>query len=268
MDYEGLLRRAIAELNADTAAERRKLYGRARAAAVARLNALDPPPSDRTVRAELDLIDAAIERIEAESPPPEPAPPPADEAYLDDVLERHPGRSWLRKAGIAAAVVLLVAGATVYGFWPRKAKAPEVPPSQAAEADAGLSYVFRSQPVYYRSTYPAGTVVVHKPQHFLYVVQGEQRAMRYGFALGKDCSELNGVLRVTQKQEPQLAGAPANSFTDFVLHLSEEPGRIHPTRATKAIGQALGAGCIQLVNPGMVDLYGRVPIGARVVVAN
>jgi hypothetical protein len=235
-DYEALLRRAIAELQADTSAERRALYGRARAAVVARLGALEPP---------------------------------ADEAILDDLLDRHP---WRRPAWIGTALALvLAAGFATYWLWPAAPKAPEAPRSQAAEADAGLSYVFRTQPVYYRSTYPAGTIVVHKPQHFLYIVQGEQRAMRYGFGMGKECAELTGVYRVTQKQEPLVAapaGGAAPTFTDLVLHLSEEPGRIHPTRTTKAIGQALGSGCIQLVSPSMVDLYGRVPVGARVVVAN
>ncbi len=271
-NYEDLLRRAISELHADTPAERHKLYARARAAAAAQLGAMEPPASDRTVRAELERIDAAAERIEQTTPPPEPAA--ADEAYLDDVLERHP-HPWLRRAWIGAGITLMLvlvgSGVALYGFFPSRPKEPAPPPSQAAEADAGLSYVFRTQPVYYRSTYPAGTVVVHKPQHFLYIVQGEQRAMRYGFAMGKDCAELAGVFRVTQKQEPLVAApaaAPAPTFTSLVLHLSEEPGRIHPTPSPKAIGQVLGSGCIQLVTPGMVDLYGRVPVGARVVVGN
>jgi lipoprotein-anchoring transpeptidase ErfK/SrfK len=73
-----------------------------------------------------------------------------------------------------------------------------------------------------------------------------------------------------QKQEPQLAtpaGASGPGFTQFVLHLSQYLGRIHPTRSPKVIGQAPNTGCIQLATPGMVDLHRRIEVSAPVVVA-
>jgi lipoprotein-anchoring transpeptidase ErfK/SrfK len=64
------------------------------------------------------------------------------------------------------------------------------------------------------------------------------------------------------------AGAFDPGFAQFVLHRSQSPGRIQPTRSPKAIGQAPNTGCIQLVTPSMVDLYRRVGVGAHVVVTN
>jgi lipoprotein-anchoring transpeptidase ErfK/SrfK len=219
------------------------------------------------MRAEIEAIDAAVQRIEEDGPPPDAIVADVDEL----IAERDGMRGRLRPVPVAAAALALLLLAAGAGYWFfRPEPAPLQPVTAQTPADDGLSYVYRTQPVYFRSTYPAGTVVVHKPQHFLYVVQGDQRAVRYGFALGKECADIGGVLRVTQKQEPLVAapGAASTEFTQLVLHLSEEAARIHPTRSPKAIGQALGNGCIQLVPPGMVDLYGRVPVGARVVVTN
>jgi hypothetical protein len=48
------------------------------------------------------------------------------------------------------------------------------------------------------TAYPAGTVVVHKLQHFLIWCSPNQGAVRYGTAVGDECADLAGVLRVIQ----------------------------------------------------------------------
>jgi lipoprotein-anchoring transpeptidase ErfK/SrfK len=42
--------------------------------------------------------------------------------------------------------------------------------------------------------------------------------------------------------------------------------RIHGTNEPWSIGQNVSSGCIRLLNRDVVDLFARVPIGARVVV--
>lgn len=42
--------------------------------------------------------------------------------------------------------------------------------------------------------------------------------------------------------------------------------RIHGTPEARSIGQAVSSGCIRMLNHDVIDLYGRVPIGAKVVV--
>jgi lipoprotein-anchoring transpeptidase ErfK/SrfK len=42
--------------------------------------------------------------------------------------------------------------------------------------------------------------------------------------------------------------------------------RIHGTNEPWSIGKAMSSGCIRMMNQDVIDLYGRVPDGAKVVV--
>jgi lipoprotein-anchoring transpeptidase ErfK/SrfK len=42
--------------------------------------------------------------------------------------------------------------------------------------------------------------------------------------------------------------------------------RIHGTNEPYSIGKSVSSGCIRLLNQDIIDLYGRVPSGTRVVV--
>ena len=42
--------------------------------------------------------------------------------------------------------------------------------------------------------------------------------------------------------------------------------RIHGTNEPETIGQAVSSGCIRMMNQDVMDLYNRVPTGAKVVV--
>lgn len=42
--------------------------------------------------------------------------------------------------------------------------------------------------------------------------------------------------------------------------------RIHGTTEPDSIGKAVSSGCIRMMNQDVIDLYGRVPLGAKVVV--
>ncbi len=42
--------------------------------------------------------------------------------------------------------------------------------------------------------------------------------------------------------------------------------RIHGTTEPWSIGEAVSSGCIRMMNQDVIDLYGRIPNGAKVVV--
>ena len=43
--------------------------------------------------------------------------------------------------------------------------------------------------------------------------------------------------------------------------------RLHGTPEWQSIGKATSSGCVRLINQDVIDLYGRVPVGTKVVVA-
>jgi lipoprotein-anchoring transpeptidase ErfK/SrfK len=143
---------------------------------------------------------------------------------------------------------------------------------------------YRHQVVFFRSAEAPGTIVVHTAERFLYIVQGNSRALRYGIGVGRDGFQWQGLLRITRKQEwpdwtppaemierqPYLprwmAGGPGNPMGARALYLGNTIYRIHGTNQPQTIGSAVSSGCFRLVNPEVVDLYERVPIGTKVIV--
>jgi lipoprotein-anchoring transpeptidase ErfK/SrfK len=163
----------------------------------------------------------------------------------------------------------------------------DLPPGvDGGSTDADLPFFFRRQPVFYRTTHPVGTIIIDKQQHFLYLVQPNSVALRYGIGLGKACADVAGLRRVSSKVEwPQwdppadmverklvpptaLPGGPGNPLGARLLGLDDGSSRIHGTNAPKTIGSLVNSGCIRLVNDEAVDLFNRVSMGARVVVSD
>ena len=143
---------------------------------------------------------------------------------------------------------------------------------------------YRPQPVYFRSNEPPGTIVVHSAERFLYLVQDNSHAIRYGVGVGRDGFQWQGLLKVTRKQEwpdwrppaemiqrqPYLprfmAGGPGNPLGARALYLGDTVYRIHGTNQPRTIGHAVSSGCFRLVNRDVIDLFNRVPVGTKVVV--
>lgn len=147
-----------------------------------------------------------------------------------------------------------------------------------------LDYQYRKQPVYYRSDYAPGTIVVNTADRYLYLIQSPTRAMRYGVGVGRDGFQWGGTLKITLKREwpdwvppPEMiqrqpylprwmAGGPGNPLGARAMNLGNTVYRIHGTNAPETIGHAVSSGCIRLVNDDVIDLYSRVPLGTKVVV--
>ncbi len=145
-----------------------------------------------------------------------------------------------------------------------------------------LPYVLRRQFVYYRSTYPPGTIVIVKSQHMLYQVRAETVALRYSIAIGPKCLDSAGLHRVVRKDgssaSPSAAvGSPPPATPASVsngspgapvLYLNDLENGIHGTDKTSVIGQNSSFGCFLLAGDDITDLYERTPLDTRVVITN
>lgn len=143
-------------------------------------------------------------------------------------------------------------------------------------------------PVFYRSNYPAGTIIIDTSDRYLYLLIGPGKAIRYGVGVGRDGFTWEGSMKVTKKAEwpdwrppadmiarekkngktlpTVVKGGPGNPLGARGLYLGNTVYRIHGTNAPKSIGTNASSGCIRMLNEHVIDLYDKVPIGTRVVV--
>jgi len=316
VDYYSVLLRAVTAPGAGDATWRRGIYERSRDMLVRRLRALRPPPREAEIAAEQAALDAAIERIESELAWTEHGND-ARESRTDDPSGDIAGDIWIapdrgplasqsrfgKAAWIAIAMIAAALGAVGYVFW--AAPAPKsAPPAVTAQSpspspvrnaangelapgvdggsnDADMPYVFRRQPTFYRTLQPAGTIIVDKLQHFLYLIQPNNVALRYGIAVGAQCADLAGLRRIASMTEwpswqpppgmlnrdpGAMPGGVGNPLGARLLQLDDDKSRIHGTNAPKTIGNTVAFGCIRLVNDDIVDLYGRVQVSTPVIV--
>ncbi|MBX5152102.1 L,D-transpeptidase [Rhizobium sp. L9] len=150
---------------------------------------------------------------------------------------------------------------------------------------------FRRQEVAYETTHAPGTIVVDTPARRAYYVLGDGRAMRYGVGVGREGLAFAGNAYIGRKAEwPSwtptenmqrreeryrrlaggMPGGPNNPLGARAMYLyrggNDTHFRIHGTNQPESIGLAMSSGCIRMMNHDVIDLYGRVEVGARVVV--
>jgi lipoprotein-anchoring transpeptidase ErfK/SrfK len=151
-------------------------------------------------------------------------------------------------------------------------------------SEENLPYEYRRQPVAYRSQEAPGTIIIDTSERFLYLIQSNTRAIRYGIGVGRDGFTWTGILKISRKSEwpdwtppPEMiarqpylprfmAGGPGNPMGARALYLGQTVYRIHGTNAPDTIGHAVSSGCFRLVNSEISDLYDRVPVGTKVIV--
>ncbi len=63
-----------------------------------------------------------------------------------------------------------------------------------------------------------------------------------------------------------MAGGPGNPLGARALYLGNTAYRIHGTNQPSSIGHRVSSGCIRMMNEDVIDLYGRVNVGTKVVV--
>jgi lipoprotein-anchoring transpeptidase ErfK/SrfK len=149
----------------------------------------------------------------------------------------------------------------------------------------GLPFALQRQVVFYRSTVVPGSIVVDRDNRFLYLVEANNSARRYGIGIAQECLKGGSLFRVANKLEwPDWKTSPANTKdADALLAAAGRPGSplgarallldkpgllIHGTNSPKTIGHLVATGCIRLVNDDVEDLYRRVSLETRVVFAS
>jgi lipoprotein-anchoring transpeptidase ErfK/SrfK len=143
---------------------------------------------------------------------------------------------------------------------------------------------FQKQVVEYHGSEPAGTIVIDTPNRFLFLVQDNGTALRYGIGVGKPGFTWAGEKKVSAKKEwpdwtpppemlqrrPDLphfmAGGPENPLGARAMYLGSSLYRIHGSNEPWTIGQAVSSGCIRMRNEDVIDLYEKVKVGTKVVV--
>ena len=151
----------------------------------------------------------------------------------------------------------------------------------------------RGAELVYLETYEQpGTVIIDTHARVLYHLLGEDEAMRYGVAVGKEGFSWAGIAQIGRKTEwprwtppasmikrrPELAkfangmpgGRPDNPLGARAMYLfangRDTLFRIHGTNEPQSIGTAASSGCIRMLNEEVIELYDRVHIGTKVIV--
>lgn len=141
------------------------------------------------------------------------------------------------------------------------------------------------QTVSFNTQYKPGQVIVSFGDRRLYLITQPGTALSYPIAVPREQSRWQGTTFVSQKrvnpswtptpemirENPRLpswvpGGHPMNPLGNRALYLGSSTYRIHGTDAPWTIGQAVSKGCVRMYNEDVLDVYNRVPVGARVTV--
>ena len=172
-------------------------------------------------------------------------------------------------------------------YQPQGSMLPQAMPQQEEANDPAqhrFDPKFEKQVVDYHGKESPGTIVIDTPNKFLFLVQGDGRALRYGIGVGRPGFTWSGVKQISAKKEwpdwtpppemlvrrPDLPrhmeGGPQNPLGARAMYLGSSLYRIHGSNEPWTIGTNVSSGCIRMRNEDVIDLYGRVNVGARVVV--
>jgi lipoprotein-anchoring transpeptidase ErfK/SrfK len=133
-----------------------------------------------------------------------------------------------------------------------------------------------------------GTLTINTKLRKLFLSMGGGQALEYGIGVGRQGFTWKGVAEIGRKAywpgwtpppemlarspelPPHLDGSLSNPLGARALYLFQDNKdtlfRIHGTNEPKSIGHAVSSGCIRMLNADVIDLYGRVTKGTRVVV--
>ncbi|MBB3936811.1 L,D-transpeptidase [Aureimonas phyllosphaerae] len=137
-----------------------------------------------------------------------------------------------------------------------------------------------------------GTIVIDTDRKFLYFVEGNGMATRYGVGVGKEGFSWGGTMSIGRKAEwpgwtppaamrvrekakgrilpAYMPGGPENPLGARAMYLYRGGGdsmfRIHGTNQPWTIGLNMSSGCIRMMNDDVAHLYERAKRGTKVVV--
>ncbi|WP_075290126.1 L,D-transpeptidase [Pararhizobium arenae] len=132
-----------------------------------------------------------------------------------------------------------------------------------------------------------GTIIVDTGDRFLYLIQRDGTAMRYGVGIGREGFAWSGrgVIQWKQKwprwkppnemvaRQPHLEpysianggmppglNNPLGARALYIFQNGEDTlYRLHGSPEWQSIGKAVSSGCVRLINQDIIDLYDRVP---------
>lgn len=156
------------------------------------------------------------------------------------------------------------------------------------DANVPIPIAYQRHIVDYHRREAAGTIVIDTDNRFLYLVEPNQKAIRYGVTVGEEAQGWSGVAKIGNMTEwpgwvptagehqrlgplPNFVpGGPQNPMGARAMYLfangKDTLFRIHGTNQPEYIGSAISSGCIRLTNEDVIDLYSRVKLGSPVVV--
>ena len=163
---------------------------------------------------------------------------------------------------------------------------------QPAGNGASLPSQYQRQSVRYNTSEKPGTIVIDTKNKFLYYVEGNGWATRYGVGVGREGFGWKGTVKIGRKAEwPTWTPPPEMRARERkkgrILPVSMEGGpqtplgaramylydggrdtmfRIHGTSEPWTIGHNVSSGCIRMVNADVTDLYGKAGVGTKVIV--
>ncbi len=157
--------------------------------------------------------------------------------------------------------------------------------------------ISKVDPKYYRRIVPyetreaAGTIVVDPKNYYVYRVEGDGTATRYGANVGRDGFRWNGEAYIGRKAEwavwtppaemirrqPEAAkwarGMPPgldNPLGARTLYLYQNGAytlyTIYASSDVESIGSGITSGCVGLLTQDMMHLYDRTPVRTKVIV--
>ena len=157
-------------------------------------------------------------------------------------------------------------------------------PGYVAPNDADRPLAYERQLVFFQTTEPPETLIINTYSNFIYLILGNNRAIRYAIGVGRDCFQWQGLSKVSHKtvwpewtpsreallRQPDwphsMPGGPGNPLGARAIYLHNTGYGIHGTNKPETIGNVVSSGCFHLENSDIIDLYHRVPIGARVII--
>src|ERR1700754_3592020 len=172
------------------------------------------------------------------------------------------------------------------------------PPTTATDAVRGIKPSNQVKPQFHKrlvrlaTDEAPGTIIVDTNNKFLYLVESNNRATRYGIGVGRDGFGWSGVVNVGRKAEwpgwappPEMRvreakeghkipafepGGENNPLGARAMYLYQNGHdtifRIHGTNQPWTIGLNLSSGCIRMMNQDVTHLYSRAPVGTKVIV--
>jgi lipoprotein-anchoring transpeptidase ErfK/SrfK len=150
---------------------------------------------------------------------------------------------------------------------------------------------FFRRKVRYDSKEAPGTIIVDPSNFYVYRIEGDGEATRYGANVGREGFLWNGEAYVGRKAEwpvwtppkemikrqPESAkyargmpGGPENPLGARTLYLYQKGVytlyTIYSTSDPESIGSGVTSGCTGLLTQDMLDLYSRTPVNTKVIV--